>query len=214
MERVVTLLALCLLSSAALAQDSRRCADDPLRLALRSAELQALKQADQADRIPPIDWKIVFSRDEARRKRVGEIFGEACFNTAQDYAAAAMIFQHGTHPDHFFQTFIWAKRALKLGDPTQKWLMAAGLDRYLQHVGRKQLFATQATKAPGEACWCLHPVESTFPADRRFEYAGRSIAQALDWVRALNQGDSSCSSVRVCERAVLDTPMGSVPGFW
>jgi hypothetical protein len=32
--------------------------------------------------------------DVLRRKRVGEIFGEGCFSKAQDFAAAALVYQH------------------------------------------------------------------------------------------------------------------------
>lgn len=81
-------------------------------------------------------------RDLKRRKRVGEIFAEGCLKTADDFAAAAMIFQHGTSPDHFYQTFVWSKRGVDLGDDKQKKLVALAVDRYLVNIGHKQLFVS------------------------------------------------------------------------
>ncbi|MBN8542513.1 MAG: hypothetical protein J0L82_19135 [Deltaproteobacteria bacterium] len=161
-----------------------------------------------------VDWKLVQPRDEARRKRVGEIFGEGCFKTSEDFAAAALVYQHGTIPDHFFQTFIWAKRAVELGDPKQKWLMAAGIDRYLVKSGRKQLFATQASKENARPCWCLEEVESTFPEKLRIEYGKKSLREMLAWVQSLNLGNTACKSIDFCEKGFKDSPKGSIPGFW
>ncbi len=92
----------------------------------------------------------VQKRDETRRKRVGEIFGEGCFSTSEDYAAAALVYQHGDTPDHFFQTYIWSKRAVV-------------------NTGHKQLFGSQAMRpGPTEStCWCLDQIEKTFPDKRR-----------------------------------------------
>ena len=74
-----------------------------------------------------------------------EILGEGCFKSAEDYAAASLIYQHGDSPDHFFQAFIWALRAVQLGDFQQKSLVAMTVDRYLISSGKKQLFGTQAS---------------------------------------------------------------------
>lgn len=161
-----------------------------------------------------VDWKLVQPRDEARRKRVGEIFGEGCFKTSEDFAAAALVYQHGNIPDHFFQTFIWAKRAVELGDPKQKWLMAAGIDRYLVKSGHKQLFATQASKENAKPCWCLEEVESTFSEKLRIEYGKKSLREMLAWVQSLNLDNKDCKSTDFCEKGFKDSPKGSIPGFW
>ncbi len=110
------------------------CQADKARLEIRSKELTAIVQADQDDRK---NWERktegemieIAKRDVVRRKRVGEIFGEGCFSKSSDYYAAALVYQHGDTPDHFFQTFVWSKRAVELGDPSQKRLMALGIDR-------------------------------------------------------------------------------------
>ncbi len=76
----------------------RSCHNDPEKQFMRSHELQEIVKADQADRQIPgskIDWNKVSAADETRSKRVAEIFAEGCFKSAGDYAAAALVFQHG-----------------------------------------------------------------------------------------------------------------------
>ena len=192
----------------------KQCPDDPERQALRSQELRTLVKEDQDDRTASIDWVRVLPRDEARRKRIGEIFGEGCFKTAEDYAAAALVYQHGNIPDHFFQTYIWAKRAVELGDPSQKRLMAMGIDRYLVNIGHKQLFATQASKPSMNDCWCLEEVEKSFPEKKRVELAQKSLAEMLQWVDSLNKDQPTCKPATFCAKRFKDSPQGTVPGFW
>ena len=195
------------------------CQQDKVRLDARSKELQQIVKADQDDRV---DWQNKTSeqmmgvqrRDEVRRKRVGEIFGEGCFSTAEDYAAAALVYQHGDTPDHFFQTLIWSKRGVELGDAKQKRMMALGIDRYLVNIGHKQLFGSQATRTgPTEvSCWCLQQIEKAFPDKRRKQEAGKTLAEAFDWLKDLNAG-KNCP-VAECDTKLEATPKGTVPGFW
>jgi hypothetical protein len=192
----------------------KQCPDDPERQALRSKELRTLVKEDQDDRTEPIDWKKVLPRDEARRKRIGEIFGEGCFKTAEDYSAAALVYQHGNTPDHFFQTFLWAKKAIELGDSSQKRLMAMGVDRYLVNIGHKQLFATQASKPATNDCWCLEEVEKSFPEKRRVEMAQKSLAEMLQWVDSLNKYKPACGPAKFCSKQLKSSQQGTVPGFW
>jgi hypothetical protein len=191
----------------------------------RSQELKEIYDADQADRKftedhPEKPWSKIKVlrmnlRDNHRRKRVAEIFAEGCFKTAGDYANAAMVFQHGDQdfPDHSYQTFIWAKRAVDLGDATQKHMMALGLDRYLVNSGQKQLFGSQARKINlDDPCWCLQPIEESFPDSMRVEYSGRSKVEVLNWLKQMN-GNNNCP-VPECKIDLKPTPKGSVPGFW
>jgi hypothetical protein len=209
------------LSSCASAQTGNYipCIQDPQRLEARSKELAQIVKADQDDRenFPsrtPEEMQEMVKQDVVRRKRVGEIFGEGCFSKAQDYAAAALVYQHGDVPEHFFQTFIWAKRAVELGDPSQQRMMALGIDRYLVNIGKKQLFGSQATKDGSnvEACWCLQQVEESFPDHIRKSQAGKNLKDALEWVQDLNAG-KSCPNQQ-CTKELKPSPKGTVPGFW
>jgi hypothetical protein len=192
------------------------CQEDLPRQELRSKELQDIAKADQNDRsVSPekINWDQVLPRDEARRKRVGEIFGEGCFKTAQDYAAAALVYQHGNTPDHFYQTFLWAKKSLDLGDASQSRLMVMGLDRYLVAIGHKQLFATQAFK-PGNDCWCMEEIEKSYSGKDRVKFAQTGLKEAMKWVDSLNSNQASCLPAKICSKHLLDSKRGTVPGFW
>lgn len=97
------------------------CQADKPRQESRSKELQEIVKADQDDREDffkktPDEVQEMAHRDVERRKRVGEIFGEGCFLKAEDFAAAALVYQHGDVPEHYLQAFMWAKRAVELGD--------------------------------------------------------------------------------------------------
>ncbi len=192
----------------------KTCRTDKELLKSRSQELQALLRDDQEDRIPPVNWNWVAPRDEERRKRVAEIFAEGCFRKAKDYAAAAMIFQHGVTSDHYYQAFIWSQKALALGHASAKWLVAAAVDRYLVSVGQKQLFATQAYRPRNHRCWCLNETEESFPESMRFEYTEKGLKEAFEWVESLNQSLPRCTPARYCNQGLKPSPAGTVPGFW
>lgn len=207
----------CLLLNWAHATPPKPCLQDAPRRKLRAAELQKIVQADQEDRqhwqnFDPSPWAEVAQRDLLRRQRVGEIFGEGCFSTAPDYASAALVFQHGETPDHFYQVFIWSKRGVELGDSTQKQMMALGLDRYLVSLGKKQLFGSQAFQLSQNQCFCLQQVEESFSEARRKEYT-LTLSERLEWVAQLNK-DKECGPPSQCLEDLDPTPPGSVPGFW
>lgn len=202
---------------------SMPCAVNPKIQKQRSDELQKLYATDQGDRKeieehpdrpwPPEKMITMSKNDLKRRKRVGEIFAEGCINTAADYKAAAMIYQHGTYPDHFYQTFIWSKRGVDLGDQKQNSMVGLGLDRYLVNSKHKQLFASQARKMNGSECWCLQPIEESFPDVIRLQYTGKTKADKIDWLKSMNVGHT-CPDIECKMDELKPTPKGSVPGFW
>lgn len=187
----------------------------------RSAELQRLLRDDQNDYRKqmndhperPLDSKKMFrmmANDLKRRKRVDEIFGEGCLRTREDFAAAAMIFQHGEVPGHFFQAFLWFREA------GMKPEQALAIDRYLTKSGRKQLFGTQfasvGTIVPGvPACFCQEQTETSFPDSIRREFLSEESYGEQAWEK-FNRG-KSCSQ-KNCATQLAPTPAGSVPGFW
>ncbi len=212
----------CTCFSVSLAENGtpfRPCHLDEARLEARSKELAAIVKADQADREDWDSWtdeerQEVSRRDVARRKRVGEIFGEGCFSKAEDYAAAALVYQHGDIPDHFLQAFMWAKKAVELGDEDQRRLMAMAIDRYLVNIGHKQLFASQFTNPdvkPG-SCWCLQQIEPTFPDDLRKKIGGKRLSESFKMLEQLNEG-TDCPNAE-CSEALEPSPSGMIPGFW
>lgn len=210
----LSLLTGCASVPHALASPSfKNCSDDQQRQTLRSQELQSLVKEDQADRVAPINWDRVLPRDEARRKRVGEIFGEGCFKTEADYSAAALIYQHGTVPDHYFQAFLWSKKAYELGDASKTWDIATGIDRYLVHSGQKQLFGTQFAQDSKDV-WCIEPIEKAFPDSRRADYLKMTLKESIAFFLKFYNSNQLPGNVRECAHTLKPTPAGTVPGFW
>ena len=196
---------------------SKNCLQDPVLQKIRSEELQKIVTEDQDDRkVRPIDWNKVYPRDVVRIKRVGEIFAEGCVSTGKDYAAAALVFQHGDHPDHYLQTYLWHKRAGELGEAGNKSLMLAALDRYLVSTGHKQLFATQYSKAGEAKCTCLQDIEETFPEMKRVQMGGTTIKKALEYVQKEHEGKPECQNITICRSGLKSTAKGVLPfpGIW
>ncbi|MCM2282523.1 MAG: hypothetical protein NDI61_11835 [Bdellovibrionaceae bacterium] len=192
------------------------CDFNPRLQAQRSAELVKIAAEDQADRdgsYDSIDWNKVSKKDLKRRIRVATIFAEGCFLNASDYASAAIVYQHGVTADHFYQAFVWANHAVKMGDASQRWLTAAALDRYLVKIGQKQLFGTQLSRS-GDGKWCIQPVERAFPEAIRMEYVKLSVKDQIARVLKGIGSDQSSEDVLDCEPALKPSPQGTVPGFW
>lgn len=196
---------------------SADCVRDPLLQASRSRELEDIFDEDQNARKGfsqmTQDQRAAINLDDTRRReRVAAIFSEGCFVSGRDFAIGALVFQHGSVPDHYLLAFTWAKRATELGDESAKSLVAVTIDRYLTSTGHAQLFGSQATRAKGSDCWCMPRVEETFPDDLRRQYTGMSLADKRDWVVSKNAG-KQCSSAP-CDTSLAPTPRGTVPGFW
>lgn len=193
------------------------CFANPRLQKQESERLQRLAAEDQADRqvdVHSIDWSQVTPRDIQRRIDIAEIFAKGCFVSAADYGAAAKVYQHGDTADHAFQAFLWSKRGVDLGDDSQKWWLASGLDRYLVRSGRKQLFATQFSKPYKNPCWCMEQVEATFSDLRRLEYVKKNLSQALGFLKELNKNSPSCRDIKYCTNPLEASPSGTIPGFW
>lgn len=197
------------------------CADPKVQNE-RSIELQKIAADDQADRewqgegIQPTEALLgkMAQHDLERRKRVGELLGEGCFKSADDYAASFIVYQHGNTPDQYFLAFLWSKRALAMGKSHMKGDVAIAVDRYLVSIGRKELFGTQASKASLGGCWCIQPIESSFPDKLRSEYRGGPNADytGLPYLKILNKG-TTCQAA-YCPTKLEPSPRGTVPGFW
>ncbi|HEX4272309.1 MAG TPA: hypothetical protein VHZ32_13020 [Rhizomicrobium sp.] len=119
-------------SAGAVARPTAPVADNP--------EMKALFADDQRVRQPGYKggWK-----DEPRRLRVRELLAKDALKTAMDFEKAAFIFQHGDTPDDFLLAHTLAIVAVAKGRPTALWIASATLDRYLQHIGQKQIYGTQ-----------------------------------------------------------------------
>jgi len=91
----------------------------------------------------PIDADAMEKRDAERRQRTRALISAGEVTTAQDFHDAAFVFQHGQDADDYLFAHILAVEAVVKGDGSSKWIAASTLDRYLQAIGRSQVFGTQ-----------------------------------------------------------------------
>lgn len=192
------------------------CEANPKLQAEKSAELLKIAREDQSDRTgayDSIDWSKVNQRDLQRRIQVATIFAEGCFKASSDYASAATIYQHGNTADHYYQAFVWANEAVRLGDKTQLWWTAAALDRYLVKIGQKQLFGTQL-RQDGSGLWCIETVEPSFPESLRMKFVKLSVKDQIARTLKGIGAEQSPHDVKNCEPSLKPSAKGSVPGFW
>lgn len=109
-----------------------------------NAEMTALFDADQADRrAPAIDWSVVGTADDARRARTQQLLDAGALASGEDFYHAAFIFQHGGDAASYLKAHALATAAAARGYRAAAWISAATLDRYLQAIGRPQVFGTQ-----------------------------------------------------------------------
>ncbi|HEU0134972.1 MAG TPA: hypothetical protein VFR28_09125 [Allosphingosinicella sp.] len=108
-------------------------------------EMQKMFEADQGARLgaAAIDWTVLEKEDAARKARTRVLLDSGALKTADDYYRAAFIFQHGSAPEDFLMAHALAVAATAKGHPKGAWIAAASLDRYLQNIGRKQIYGTQ-----------------------------------------------------------------------
>lgn len=106
-------------------------------------ELARLARQDQEDRRGSIDWSVVIPRDQAREKRVKELYVSGALHTGTDYYNVAMVLQHGTSADDMLLAHDLCVVAIIKGENRAKWLAAASEDRFLMNIGRPQRFGTQ-----------------------------------------------------------------------
>lgn len=132
-----TFLAAALLSLAAPAVSQTSPADN--------AEMAEIVAADQAVREGdgPVDGQAMVRADAERRHRTRELFDHGALTTANDFYAAAFVFQHGAAPEDYLLAHVLAVRSLALGRTDAEWIAAASLDRYLHHTGKSQVYGTQ-----------------------------------------------------------------------
>jgi hypothetical protein len=102
---------------------------------------------------------------------VTEIMAASEAEAADDYYHAAMVFQHGSEPEHFNMAHEWALRAAEL-DPDHgnaKWLAAAAEDRYLMNLGKPQKYGTQF-RTDDDGRWILYEVDPSVTDEHRAEW--------------------------------------------
>lgn len=116
-----------------------------------NAEMAKMFAEDQAVRknLKP-EWfkdmtfiRKMWADDAARRTRTRALLDEGKLTTAEDFYAAAFVFQHGDKPEDYLLAHSLALASAARGMKDASWIAAATLDRYLQNIGQKQIYGTQ-----------------------------------------------------------------------
>jgi hypothetical protein len=113
-----------------------------------NAEMKAIFDADQKARestktLTDEDWKLIGKQDDERRAQTKKLLGTGQLHTGKDFLEAALVFQHGGLPEEYLLAHTLAVVSVAKGEPGAAWLSAATLDRYLQSIGRPQIYGTQ-----------------------------------------------------------------------
>lgn len=147
------------------------------------AKLYAEDQSDREGSPNSIDWSVVGPRDEARRAVVLRILKAGGVRTADDYHAAAMVFQHGTTPSDIQLAYSLASVGSKINpnDKSLKWLTAAAWDRNLMQRGKPQWYGTQYTLNQATKRFELYEVDPAAVTDEeRAQLNVPSLAKAKE----------------------------------
>jgi len=136
----------------------------------RIAELKSLYEADQsARRTRPNSqaaWDALNAADATRLARVAEIVAAGGLQHTDDYYHAAMVFQHGSTPEDFQKAHAYALKSAELDrhGSRSRWLVCATEDRYLQSIGKPQIWGTQYREDEKDG-WTQEPFDRTQRSD-------------------------------------------------
>jgi hypothetical protein len=116
--------------------------------AVSNLEMQKIFEADQKPRqnpaeLTPEKWTVLNREDAERRTQTAKLLADGQLHSAEDFNRAAFIFQHGSTPDDYLLAHTLAMIAAAKGDEGSLWIGTATLDRYLQSVGKPQIYGTQ-----------------------------------------------------------------------
>lgn len=144
-------------------------------------ELRALMAADQEDRAGGNLGPEAVDRDRVRLYRVKELLDAGAAEDAEDLFCAAMILQHGSSLDDYWQAHELAKASADGGHAPARWLAAAAYDRWLMLQGEPQHFGTQYFSMAGGPLrlWEVDPATTD---DERAEWDVPPLSDALDRV--------------------------------
>ena len=201
-------------------QRVRGWACEPDDLDAASARMLELRDADQQSRTG--GGAADFEGDIERRVEVAAIYARGCLQRGEDFHHAALIFQHGNSPEHYYQAWFFASRAVALGESEAAWLIPRAIDRYFLNLGYKQLFGTNTVtpyiwdEDSEESYFCLWPVEDGFSDEGRLAYSmygikpveekRASVAARLNPDHGLENGE--------CPVAASSPPRGYFSGIW
>jgi len=187
--------AICGPMSAVLLVLAAPCAAQRAKQPPTNAEMTAIFDADQADRQgsgAAIDWSVVGPRDEARRVRTLALLDAGALHSGDDFWHAAFVFQHGAEANDFLLAHTLAIIAAARGRADATWIAAATLDRFLNKIGRAQIYGTQFHSRPGEPT-TQEPYDRALVSDALRQALGVPAQAAQERQRAQFEAESRAS---------------------
>jgi hypothetical protein len=152
-------------------------------------EVLASFLSDQAERAGEIaDVDAAKRRDAGRLNAVRIALRLNALHTADDYYHAAFVMQHGSNPESYVTARDLARKAVSLRPwfAAARWLYAAATDRYLQSIGKPQIFGTQYRFENG--AWTLEPFDRTGVSDReRARWRTYTLLERERFIEELNR---------------------------
>jgi hypothetical protein len=146
--------------------------------ATNNAELQKMRDEDQADREEPIDQAKMARmqvNDSLHQIRTLALIEEGAPKTGRDMQNAATVLQHGGTPDNYRLAHELSIAAIALGDTSALWLVSRSYDRLLLSMGHRQRLNTQYGGAEVKPL----PLDTTGVNDRiRVALGSRRLADA------------------------------------
>jgi len=155
-----------------------------------SSELLNLLEADRQERVdqPPFgtpEYWAMRERDRERRVKAAQILAGGANFSAEEYYAAAQIFQHGDLPEEAYQAHRLALQAAEQGYRPARWLAAAAYDRWLMYQGKPQKYGTQyVSDGERDRLWDVDPATTD---EERSEWDVPPLAEQLRKAEEVNQ---------------------------
>ena len=153
-------------------------------------KLEDLFNADQKERGQVLSTTAAVAAlkrsDAARRKELTEMLGRGEVNTARDLYHAGVIFLHGGEPKEFLSAHRLATMSALQGHRGSRWLVAAGLDRFLMSIGLPQVYGTQFERNEEENRYQLRlPIDDS--AVLHFEKRFFDVPSVIERLSQLNR---------------------------
>lgn len=152
-------------------------------------ELQSLFIKDQAARTNAgTDWSRQILIDRQHVARVRALLAEGRLRTANDYRYAANILLHGKDEKDARLAMALAATGLDLYPEEVELarMYAAGWDRMLYSMGKKQWYATQYFSSGDNQAYQLYPVEEHVTDAERLQWHGMTLEQKKAQIAKLN----------------------------
>lgn len=132
------------------------------------------------------EWGTMRAHDRKRRAIVKKLIRGGKVKIKSELFYAAVIFQHGTKPEHFKLANQLTTRSMKMGYKRARWLYAATLDRWLMSCGKPQKFGTQFNNNNKDKKWLLYKFDPRTTNAERKKYNVRSLEKQLRRVELMN----------------------------